>query len=77
MEPLLDRKTLEFVLGLLHTFSVRLKSPTPSELRKLRALAENPLEESLPDDELACAIVHRERNRRAESSVPYRTLWAA
>src|SRR6266699_3251507 len=56
---------LEFALDLLQTFSVDLKNPAPEELRKLRTMARNSFEKSLPDDELACWIVRRELSRRA------------
>ncbi len=65
-----DLSTLEFALELLQNFSLGLKNPERHELGKLRALAQNPFEESLPDDELACWIVHRELARRTKACGP-------
>jgi hypothetical protein len=63
-----DLSTLMFALQLLRKFTSRMVPVGPDELRKLRALALTPFEESLSGADLASAIVNRELTGLAESS---------
>jgi hypothetical protein len=66
--PLPNDCTLRLALEVLHMISVRLRQPDPEALLRLRELAREGFEKSLPDDELACLIVHREITLRARHS---------
>jgi hypothetical protein len=68
---------LKLALDVLQTISLQLRTPDRVEAANLRDRAQSKLERSLPADELACLLVHRELARRAESSMACRPERAA
>jgi hypothetical protein len=77
LKPAREISALEVALDVLQTFSLALRAPDREKVAKLRALAQDPLERSLPDDELARFVVQRELGRRAGSSMVRRADRAA